>query len=180
MNINGIVLTGRPGCGKTTLGKELATKLGMVYVSSGVIARKMALVDEATANSLDKGGMANEDMMRLRVRQALYRINANGGMFILDGFPRFEDQWIWLKKLYPNTIMFHLSSSIVQCRMRLANRGREDDMDDIINNRMNYYEENTLPMAKKYANHIIGSKTTFSRTYDIVNILESEYNVKRV
>lgn len=176
-NINGIVLTGRPGCGKSTLGKELASKLDMIYVSSGAIARKIALIDQATKDNLNKGELADEEKMRLMVRRALHRINANGGEFILDGFPRFENQWIWLKTLFPNTIMFHLNASQEQCLQRLAQRGREDDTSEIIANRMKYYDDNTLPMVKTYADHIIGSKTTYGRRLDIIDILEAKYDV---
>ena len=59
------------------------------YISSGDIARQMHVDD-----LLNKGELAPEDEMRKRVLES---INDTQVSYVLDGCPRFYEQYAWLK-----------------------------------------------------------------------------------
>lgn len=146
MDINGVVLVGPPGSGKSTIGRVVADATGMIYVSSGDIARRIAQIDEKTSNNLSQGLLADEELMRDELYRVLYHITYKRGTFILDGFPRFPDQILWLEQRFPKLVYVHLDENITDCIDRLMKRGRTDDEIAIILKRMVYYIENTEPM----------------------------------
>jgi adenylate kinase family enzyme len=162
-NVNGIVLLGPPGSGKSTIGKIVAKKLGMIYISSGDIARKLAESDEYTRESLSKGGMASEDLMRDTIYKMLYTINVRNGMFVLDGFPRSEDQWKWVSDRFPATQPVFINTPIFKCVSRLKARNREDDISSVTAYRMDNYMEHTQPMINKH----MGGMITINNTIGI-------------
>lgn len=142
--MNGIILIGPPACGKSTIGKHIAESFNMVYVSSGDIARKMAKTCTETSESLKVGGMAEETQMRDNIYRTLYDINVHNKVFVLDGFPRNEDQLIWLHQKFPALLFYLIETPICTCRARAEIRNRNDD--SIYENRLAYYREHTYPM----------------------------------
>lgn len=136
-----ISLIGPPCSGKSTLGKEIAETLGYKYISSGDLARKMAKEDGDMSN-LNAGKMAPED----RMREELYNALSVSEDVVLDGFPRFLDQYNWLvnSDLDYKFIFIIVDASINELFYRVAHRGRSDDV--AIRERMDYYMEHTVPM----------------------------------
>lgn len=101
-----IVLLGAPGSGKGTQAQRLQAKYGIPQVSSGdllrdAVARGTELGLKAKA-AMDAGQLVSDDIVLGLIRERLSRPDAVGG-FILDGFPRNEDQAdalnVMLKKL---------------------------------------------------------------------------------
>lgn len=139
-----IVLIGPPCSGKSTIGKRLAESIGYKYISSGDIARKIAKEDN-TMDNLNAGNMAPEDRMRNEIND----IFCIGGDIILDGFPRFVEQYEWIIEQFfdykftfilvdvPTLLLFN----------RVVDRGREDDKSFI--KRLEYYMNNTVPMINR-------------------------------
>lgn len=141
----GIILVGPPCCGKSTIGRRVARDFGIEYISSGVIAREMALANKEVQVSLDKGMMAPEYEMRISI---LNRINnRRGSVFVLDGFPRTVDQMYFLEKYTKNIrwsiIMFTADKD--QLIERAKCRGRSDD--DSFNYRYNFYCDHTMDLV---------------------------------
>lgn len=160
-----ILLIGPPCSGKSTVGKELALSLGYKYISSGDIARKMAEEDDST-DSLNAGNMAPED----RMREEIAKIFNNGGNIVLDGFPRFEEQWKWLMSRFFNYEFAYVVIDVPTLTLfdRAANRGRADDISFM--NRMEYYMKNTAPMINQMDSH--------SMLYGIPMVCVMNNNVK--
>ena len=96
--MTGIIMLGVTTSGKSTIGKYLANELGLRYISSGDIARQMH-VDEL----LNKGELAPEDEMRKRILEA---INDTQVSYVLDGCPRFYEQYAWLKGSIDHRLVF--------------------------------------------------------------------------
>lgn len=145
--MNGIVLIGPPGSGKSTIGKSIAREYNdKIYVSSGDIARKMAETNPTTKRFLANGLMAPEGQMRSEIYRHLYDINYCGKEFILDGFPRTTDQLMWLAERFPKLVIIHINTPLDVCKNRLLLRGRSDDTVDIINKRIQYYIDHTRPI----------------------------------
>ena len=141
----GIILVGPPCCGKSTIGRRIARDLGIDYISSGDIAREMALENEDVRVSLDRGMMAPEYEMRMRVYNRIK--DRKCGAFVLDGFPRMVDQMYFLEKYVKNIrwsiIMFTADEN--QLIERAKCRDRSDDHS--FNSRYNFYCDRTMEMV---------------------------------
>lgn len=90
-----IVLLGAPGSGKGTQAQRLQAKYSVPQVSSGdllrdAVARGTELGLKAKA-VMDAGQLVSDDIVLGLIRDRLGRPDAANG-FILDGFPRNEDQ----------------------------------------------------------------------------------------
>ncbi len=90
-----IVLLGAPGSGKGTQAQRLQAKYGVPQVSSGdllrdAVARGTELGLKAKA-VMEAGQLVSDDIVLGLIRDRLARPDAANG-FILDGFPRNEDQ----------------------------------------------------------------------------------------
>lgn len=139
-----IVLIGPPCSGKSAVGKALADSISYRYVSSGDIARKMA-EEDGTIDNLNAGNMAPEE----RIREEIDKVFNAGGNIILDGFPRFTQQYEWLmEQFYDYKFTFVLIDvSISLLFSRMINRNRADDV--AFMERLNYYMNSTVPMVNR-------------------------------
>ena len=139
-----VVLIGPPCSGKSTIGKSLAYNTGYKYISSGDIARKMAEKD-GSIEDLNAGNMAPEDMMR----EEIAKILGSDDDIILDGFPRFSDQYEWMiNRFMHRTFAFiFIDAPILALSTRATSRGRSDDA--AFDKRISYYNQNTVPMVNR-------------------------------
>lgn len=151
MGINGIVIVGPPASGKSTIGKQVAEKMNMVYISSGDIARNMAKLCDTTKNNLQHGLLAEETQMRKNIYNALYGCNMKNKSFVLDGFPRNADQYFWLIERFPSLRFYFVDVDVEECAKRSYNRNRADD--NVIKERMNYYMTSTVEMINIMSTH---------------------------
>lgn len=139
-----IVLIGPPCSGKSTIGKELASRIEYRYISSGDIARKMA-EEDGTMSDLNAGKMAPEDKMRNEIIKVF-----NNEDIILDGFPRFVEQYDWLMSNIPfnyELMFIVIDVPTLDLFNRAISRNRTDDI--AIVERLEYYMKNTVPMIHK-------------------------------
>lgn len=139
----GIVMLGASNSGKSTIGKVVARNLDLRYISSGDIARRMNVDAE-----LAKGKLAPEEEMRKRILSA---INSGDKSFILDGFPRFYDQYEWLNMVTDcEFIYIVIDVPDEQLIRRATNRGRGDD--EAIMAKLEFWHEQTVPMIDDIIN----------------------------
>lgn len=146
-NTIGVVLLGQSNSGKSTIGKKLAEMMEMEYISSGDIARSMPTY---VVDKLNAGEMAPEDEMRRQIRHMINCRYKFG--FILDGFPRFNDQYVWLEENAIGITFIYVIIDVpyIDILGRAARRRRCDD--DSISRKMEWYENNTMPMIKNIIN----------------------------
>lgn len=142
----GIVMLGVTTSGKSTIGKFVASELGLRYISSGDIARQMQ-VDEI----LNRGELAPEDEMRKRVLDAINEMNVS---YILDGCPRFYEQYAWLSRSVDHRLIYidiHIAPHIAFGRA--ASRARDDDKLMSVQKKIDQYIDAVEPMIKYIADH---------------------------
>ena len=158
-----LVLLGPPGAGKGTQAAILSEKLGVPHISTGDLFR--ANIGQQTAlgmeakKYLDAGELVPSEITNNMVKARVAEPDAANG-FLLDGFPRTVDQAKALEAILSEldakldgVLSFVIDEDVVVERM-LA-RGRADDTEDVIRNRMRVYREETAPLLDYYANSIV-------------------------
>lgn len=153
-----VVLLGPPGAGKGTQAVLLAEKLGVPHISTGDLFRanignETELGRQAKAY-LDAGNLVPNEITNNMVAARVAEPDAANG-FVLDGFPRTVDQADALAKILKeldtevdHVLCFVVDEDIVASRM-LA-RGRADDTEDVIRNRLRVYHDETEPLLDYY------------------------------
>jgi len=170
-----IVLLGPPGAGKGTQAEKLAEKLGVPHISTGDLFRRN-ISNETTLGLeakkyLDAGDLVPAKLTNALVDDRLDDADAADG-FILDGFPRSVEQAETLREMLAarNTkldavLEFRVSED--ELLTRLKSRGRADDTDDVILNRMKVYRDETAPLLDYYSDEL--------KTVDAVGSLDEVF-----
>lgn len=158
----GVILLGKSNCGKSTLGKVVARKTNIRYISSGDIARSMK------DTSINNGDLAPESEMRNAVLDEITSVDES---FILDGFPRFYEQYEWLNQMVGYDLIYIMvDAPDEQIISRANNRGRSDDKS--IGTKLEFYKNNTEPMIK---NIISNGEIVYAINND--NDADIQYNI---
>ncbi|AVM01489.1 adenylate kinase [Gordonia iterans] len=158
-----LVIVGPPGAGKGTQAELLSEALGIPHVSTGDLFR--ANISEGTPigleakKYLDSGNLVPSEVTVSMVRDRLNEPDAAKG-FLLDGFPRSVEQAQALGGILADlgTELNGVLSIVVDEDAvvgRMLARGRADDTEDVIRNRMHVYNEETAPLLAFYADDII-------------------------
>lgn len=144
-----ITVMGAAGSGKSTVAKMVAGRLGWHYVSTGDIAR--GLIDgEWQALGL----MAPEAEMREAFEQEV----AEHEYVVLDGMPRKPEQVDYLDIMFDDVQYFVIKISNQDAITRLLKRGRTDDTEGAIIQRLNDYQRTTeKAIAKAKRRHVVVS-----------------------
>jgi len=157
-----MVLLGPPGAGKGTQAEKLAEKFGIPQISTGDLFRNnisngTPLGVEAK-KYLDAGDLVPAELTNALVDDRLNDADVAGG-FILDGFPRSVEQAEALKEMLAErnlkldaVLEFRVSES--ELLTRLKSRGRADDTEEVILNRMNVYRDETAPLLDYYRDEL--------------------------
>jgi adenylate kinase len=153
-----VVLLGPPGAGKGTQAQKIAEKLGIPQISTGELFRNN--IENGTKlgleakRYLDAGDLVPSDLTNQLVDDRLDNPDTAKG-FILDGYPRSLEQAKALHEMLDRrgtdidaVLEFRVSQD--QLLQRLKGRGRADDTDEVILNRMKVYRDETAPLLEYY------------------------------
>lgn len=157
-----VVLLGPPGAGKGTQAQKLSEKLGIPQISTGELFRSN--IENGTKlgleakRYLDAGDLVPSELTNQLVDDRLSEPDAANG-FILDGFPRSLQQAKALHEMLERrgtdidaVLEFRVSQD--ELLARLKSRGRADDTDDVILNRMKVYRDETAPLLDYYRDEL--------------------------
>ena len=153
-----IVLLGPPGAGKGTQAIKLAESLDVPQISTGYLFRHN--IDAGTTlglqakQYLDAGDLVPASLTNALVDDRLNDADVAQG-FILDGFPRSVEQAEALNDMLKRRGL--KLDAVLEFRVpedelvdRLKGRGRADDTEDVIRNRMKVYRDETAPLLDFY------------------------------
>ena len=170
-----VVLLGPPGAGKGTQAQKLAEKLGVPQISTGDLFRKN--ISEGTPlgleakRYLDAGDLVPSSLTNALVEDRIAQPDAADG-FLLDGYPRSVEQAQALDEMLTKhdtkldaVVEFQVSEE--ELLQRLMGRGRADDTEEVIHNRMNVYRDETEPLLEYYRNNL--------KTVDAVGALDEVF-----
>ena len=157
-----MVLLGPPGAGKGTQAEKLAEKFGIPQISTGDLFRsnisKGTPLGVEAKKYLDAGDLVPAELTNALVDDRLDADDTAAG-FILDGFPRSVEQAVALRDMLAKrslkldaVLEFRVSES--ELLTRLKSRGRADDTEEVILNRMNVYRAETAPLLDYYSDEL--------------------------
>ncbi|CAH1856166.1 adenylate kinase [Convivina praedatoris] len=158
MAIN-LILLGLPGAGKGTQGDLIVKDYPVVHISTGDIFRanlaQNTELGEQARSYMDAGNLVPDEITNAMVADRLGQADVQEHGFMLDGYPRNEDQARFLDQYLQEhgtsvsaTLYFEVSDDIL--RQRLLGRGRADDTPEIIDNRLAVNKAANLPLVDYY------------------------------
>ena len=152
-----LLFIGPPGAGKGTQANLFCSKYGLDHLSTGDLLR-----DEVSSGSelglqaseiMNKGELVSDELVLSIVEGRLVNIKKG---WLLDGFPRNVNQANALKNLLEK--INHPLEAVISIQIaddvlikRLLSRGREDDNEEVIVNRLKVYREKTSPLIDLYS-----------------------------
>ncbi|GAP45077.1 adenylate kinase [Lentimicrobium saccharophilum] len=159
-----LVLTGAPGSGKGTQGRLLAKKYNLYYISTGSLLRREikagSEIGVKVKDIMDRGELVPDEIV-IRLIESEIRQHNNVRGFVFKGFPRTIVQAYILDGLLRRldssvSYCIELNASTIESIKRLNARSktpqaRSYDMNtELIINRLEEYNEKTLPVADFY------------------------------
>lgn len=158
-----LVLFGPPGSGKGTQSVKLQEKYNLMHVSTGDLfrmhMRENTPLGIEAKSYIEKGNLV-PDQVTIGMMNDKIASHPEVNGFIFDGFPRTAAQAEALDNFLndkgtPINKMISLNVDDEELVKRLLNRGKDsgraDDQDEsIIRNRIEVYNEKTLPVASYY------------------------------
>jgi adenylate kinase len=178
-------ILGPNAAGKTTICKLVEKeKTNIKYICAGDLLRKE--IDEGTAFGLEyKEKMAKGEFAPVEVMNSLLwkeldylypdaycdEIEDEKKIIILDGFPRNKEQLEFAKEKFniSKCIYFDISDASVILN-RSLNRGRPDDTEEVIKQRLKTFYEVTTPVIDYYKS--IGKFVSIDATKQINEVKE--------
>lgn len=153
-----LIFLGPPGAGKGTQAQILSKSCEVPHISTGDILRAAVKAESELGQKAESYMSAGElvpdnlilDLIRERLGQA---DTANG--WLLDGFPRNVEQAEFLNTLLEEieqtcefVINLEVPDDVLVARM--LERGRNDDKENVIRNRLEVYRAQTEPLITLY------------------------------
>lgn len=153
-----LIFLGPPGAGKGTQAQELAKIHLIPHISTGDILR--VAVSQKTdlglkaGTYMDAGNLVPDSLILEMVRDRLTQSDTASG-WLLDGFPRTITQAIFLEQLLKEinqscNSVINLDVPDEMLVQRLLGRGRKDDNEEVILNRLAVYRQQTAPLIDFY------------------------------
>jgi adenylate kinase len=153
------ILLGAPGSGKGTQAEFLATALGVPAISTGAMLRDAVAqgseLGRKVQSIMASGALVDDGLMAEVVQDRLSRPDASTG-FLLDGYPRTTGQAATLDRILgaregrlDAVILLEVPETVLV--RRAVARGRDDDREEVVRERLRVYREKTEPLVDHYA-----------------------------
>jgi adenylate kinase len=153
-----VVLLGPPGAGKGTQGILLSQHLGIPAISTGDMLREAVAEGSSLGNKVQgimaSGALVDDALMADVVRDRLAKADAGRG-FLLDGYPRTLPQAETLAGILRDAgqdldAVLLVDVPEEELVRRALLRGRADDQESVIRERLRVYREKTAPLIGYY------------------------------
>ena len=153
-----VVLLGPPGAGKGTQGILLSQHLRIPAISTGDMLREAVAEGSELGNKVQgimaSGALVDDALMADVVRDRLAKADAGRG-FLLDGYPRTLPQAETLAGILRDAgqdldAVLLVDVPEEELVRRALLRGRADDQESVIRERLRVYREKTAPLIGYY------------------------------
>ncbi|KGG14695.1 MULTISPECIES: adenylate kinase [unclassified Prochlorococcus] len=155
---NRLIFLGPPGAGKGTQANLICENYGFLHLSTGDLLREEVSSEtklgKAAESIMNKGELVSDGIVLSIVEKRL--LNQEQG-WLLDGFPRNLPQArllneLLLKLKQPVQAVLLIDIDDETLARRMLSRGRKDDTEAVIRNRLKIYRDITSPLVNHYEN----------------------------
>lgn len=150
-----IVFFGPAGAGKSVQGQILAARHGWRWLSTGQLLRETK--NEEMVAHLKTGKLVSDDQVNALIGEAL-RDAKDINHVVLDGYPRKMSQAEWLienqpmhERIIDIVVVLEVPRNEIIRRMML--RGRADDTEEAIEERLQIYRREMYPVLGYLSDH---------------------------
>ena len=145
-----IIMLGGPGSGKSTYTEYLIRHFQINHIYPGGMLRKEVEnnteIGQRVKDIISKGQFVPNQIVLDLIKD---KVNKSPNGYVLDGWPRYMQQ---VEDMEKNEIGYDyavfLDVSREEVLRRLLARGRADDTEEIINNRIELYKKETGPVVE--------------------------------
>lgn len=175
-----IVLTGPPGCGKTTQSLRLVERFGMEHLSTGELLRaevaKGTPLGERAAGIIASGELVPDELVIEMVEPRIKAAAEKNG-YLLDGYPRSQPQaesLLGMSDLPDVAIVLFVPPPVLVERIlnRTDTEQRSDDTAEAVDNRLRVYTETTRPVHELFREQgilqVINAQGTPAEVFDTI------------
>lgn len=157
--IKNLIFLGTPGVGKGTIAKLLAKRQGLKHISTGDIFRdhiaRETELGKKVQTILASGQYVPDQLTNALIKDTLDKPEIKASGFILDGYPRTENQANFLKEnnyQIDHVILLEANDEIVQSRLlkRARDENRVDDTPEVVAKRIAVYHQKTAQLINYY------------------------------
>ncbi|MCP3956792.1 MAG: adenylate kinase [bacterium] len=153
-----IVFLGPPNSGKGTQATLLAQSVGIPAISTGEMLRAAVTAGSELGRRVQgvmaRGELVQDELMAEVVRDRLSQTDAAEG-FLLDGYPRTAAQAATLEEIVgerytelDDVVLIDAPEDVLVARA--LGRGREDDREEVVRERLRVYRQKTAPLVDFY------------------------------
>ena len=128
-----IFIIGYPLSGKSTIGKEIAKKLGCPYLGTGAFARSLGMGLEESIKKHDLSEEYND-----RIEEEVWKTLKNKNC-VIDGYPRSLDQATKIMSIIDKRVIYCYANPVTiadRLKPRAIIDGRKEDTDEIVAGRV--------------------------------------------
>jgi adenylate kinase len=157
-----LILFGPPGAGKGTQAAAISEHFSLMHIATGDIFRdnvkNQTELGQRAQQYMDRGELVPDEIVIAMVEERISQDDASSG-FLLDGFPRTVRQAKALDDILAvedhaidGVIRLLVSDSELVTRLlrRAEDQGRSDDTEEVIENRLAVYQDETEPLVEFY------------------------------
>lgn len=163
------IFIGRSGCGKGTQAnlireylKKIDPKREILYIQTGQELREFIKGNNTTERLCkeiyDKGGLQPEFLAVYMWTNVLVNRYTAGEHIVMDGMPRkyheagvLDSVWSFYKVEHPHVI--YIDISYEESKRRLLSRGRFDDTEKRIEERLRWFDDEVVPTLDFFKNN---------------------------
>ena len=145
-----IIILGGPGSGKTTYTEYLIKHFDITHIYPGGMLRKEiekgSEIGKIAKSIVDRGEFVPNEIVLDLIKK---KVEQSPKGYVLDGWPRYMQQVEDMEKNeigYDYSVFLDVSTEEVM--RRLLARGRADDTEEIIGNRIELYKRETGPVIE--------------------------------
>ena len=149
-----IVMLGGPGSGKSTYTEYLIKHFDITHIYPGGMLRKEVEknteIGQQVKDIISKGQFVPNQIVLDLISK---KVEESPKGYVLDGWPRYMQQVEDMQKVeigYDYAVFLNVSKEEVM--RRLLARGRADDTEEIINDRIALYKKETGPVIEYFRN----------------------------